>query len=75
MALRHDPPRAPVPRTGQPHDPRSARTCSNATHTMFLTLAGFLATNAIRCWPPECRIAVAEEWCATLMARLRESLD
>ena len=40
-----------------------------------LTLAGFLATNAIRCWPPECRIAVAKKWCATLMARLRESLD
>ena len=40
-----------------------------------LTLAGFLACNAARCWPPECRLAVAEEWCATLMARLRESLD
>ena len=41
----------------------------------ILALAGFLATNAARCWPPECRLAVAEEWCATLKARLRESLD
>jgi hypothetical protein len=41
----------------------------------ILALAGFLATNAARCWPPQCRLAVAEEWCATLMARLRESLD
>ena len=41
----------------------------------ILALAGFLACNAARCWPQDCRLAVAEEWCATLMARLRESLD
>ena len=41
----------------------------------ILALAGFLATNACRCWGPELRMRVAEEWCATLMARLRESLD
>lgn len=40
-----------------------------------LTLAGFLATNAIRCWNPEDRIPIAAEWTDTLLATVRESLD
>ena len=40
-----------------------------------LTLAGFLATNAIRCWSPEDRIPIAGEWCDHVLATVRESLD
>jgi hypothetical protein len=40
-----------------------------------LTLAGFLATNAIRCWSPEERIPIAAEWCDHVLATVRESLD
>jgi hypothetical protein len=40
-----------------------------------LTLAGFLATNAIRCWAPEERIPIAGAWCDHVLATLRESLD
>ena len=40
-----------------------------------LTLAGFLATNAIRCWAPEDRIPIAASWCDHVLATLRESLD
>lgn len=40
-----------------------------------LTLAGFLATNAIRCWAPEDRIPIAAEWTDNVLSTLRESLD
>jgi hypothetical protein len=40
-----------------------------------LTLAGFLATNALRCWNPKDRIPLAAEWCDNVLATLRESLD
>jgi hypothetical protein len=40
-----------------------------------LTLAGFLATNALRCWSPEDRIPLAAEWTDHVLATVRESLD
>ena len=40
-----------------------------------LTLAGFLATNALRCWNPEDRIPIASEWCDHVLATVRQSLD
>jgi len=41
----------------------------------ILTLAGFLATNAIRCWGKEDRIPIAAEWCDHVLSAVRESLD
>ena len=41
----------------------------------ILTLAGFLATNAIRCWGKEDRIPIAAEWCDHVLSTVRESLD
>jgi hypothetical protein len=40
-----------------------------------LTLAGFLACNALRCWAPEDRIPLAAEWTDHVLATVRESLD
>jgi hypothetical protein len=40
-----------------------------------LVLAGFLATNALRCWTPEDRIPIAGEWTDHVLATVRESLD
>ena len=40
-----------------------------------LVLAGFLATNAIRCWAPEDRIGIAAEWTDHVLSTVRESLD
>jgi hypothetical protein len=40
-----------------------------------LVLAGFLATNALRCWSPEDRIPLAAEWTEHVLATVRESLD
>jgi hypothetical protein len=40
-----------------------------------LTLAGFLATNALRCWEPQDRLEVAAAFCDNVLAALRESLD
>lgn len=40
-----------------------------------LTLAGFLACNALRCWGPEDRIPLATEWTDHVLATVRESLD
>jgi len=41
----------------------------------ILTLAGFLATNAIRCWGKEDRIPIAAEWTDHVLSTVRESLD
>ena len=41
----------------------------------LLAVAGFLATSACRCFEPEVRLGVAEHWCSTLLATVRESLD
>jgi hypothetical protein len=40
-----------------------------------LVLAGFLATNAIRCWGKEDRVGIAAEWCDHVLSTVRESLD
>lgn len=40
-----------------------------------LTLAGFLATNALRCWSPEERIPIAAAWCDHVLSTVRQSLD
>jgi len=40
-----------------------------------LVLAGFLATNAIRCWGKEDRISIAAEWTDHVLSTVRESLD
>ena len=40
-----------------------------------LVLAGFLATNAIRCWGKEDRIPIAAEWTDHVLSTVRESLD
>ena len=40
-----------------------------------LVLAGFLATNALRCWSAEDRIPIAGEWCDHVLTTVRESLD
>jgi len=39
-----------------------------------LVLAGFLATNALRCWGAEERVGIAAEWCDHVLATVRESL-
>jgi len=38
-----------------------------------LTLAGFLATNALRCWGAEERVGIAAEWTEHVLATVRES--
>jgi len=38
-------------------------------------LAGFLATNALRCWGKEDRVGIAAEWTDHVLSTVRESLD
>jgi hypothetical protein len=40
-----------------------------------LTIAGFLASQALRCMPPPARMEIAQGFCDNLLATLRESLD
>jgi hypothetical protein len=40
-----------------------------------LTLAGFLASQALRCMPPPARMEIAQGFCDNVLATLRESLD
>ncbi len=41
----------------------------------LLTIAGFITTNALRCFPRDDRLPVAAEWYAKVVNTLRESLD